>query len=83
MKKYIVPPSNQVNPVERYDNGKWTRIAHLDVKKGDILKVYDHTYKPMEAGRNGIVLATSDGYENEDGIATFQCEIDEDKIPNL
>lgn len=83
MKKYIVPPSNDVNPLERYEDGKWTRIQFMDVKEGDILRIYNHEFKVQPVGRNGVIVASSDGFLNEDGIATFQCEIDENLIPDI
>lgn len=83
MEKYIVPPSNPINPVERYEDGKWVRIEFIDVKKGDILRVYDHEYKPCPVGKDGIVIATSNGFTNDDGIPTFIIETNPEKIPNI
>lgn len=83
MKKYIVPPSKSINPVERYEDGKWVRIEYMDIKEGDILRVYNHKYEPHTVGRNGIVITKSNAMINNDGIYYFNCESDPEKIPNI
>lgn len=86
MGKYIIPPSNiSINPVEKYENNKWIRIDFFEVKKGDLLRCFDHEYKIREVGTpNNVVRATTDCFEQKlEGkqIPTFGISLD--NIPDL
>ena len=81
-KKYIVPPSHPVIPCERYNEGKWERIEFLEIKKGDLLRFYNHEMKIVELDTpNHVGRARDNGYLNEEGIPAVW--IDTDNIPDL
>lgn len=72
--------SNDKRLTERLDmkDLKWKPCDFMDLKKGDIFRLFDDGDDPEETGNPTI--ATNDVFLNEDKIGSINCEPYEGKI---
>ena len=59
--------------IELFENGNWKEILFKELKDGDRFRMLDPDTKDLFIGDNNKTefIATSDPYENEDGILTI------------
>lgn len=54
---------------------KETEIEFSEIKKNMKIKLYEPDGAPIKYKNNNILVATSDAYENENEILTFNVEV--------
>ncbi len=65
--------------IELFENGKWVEIQFKELKKGDRFRMLDPDTKDLFISdkNNTEFIASSEPYENEDGILTVDIGIGE------
>ncbi len=64
--------NNDTRRTERLRKNKWEPCNFMDLKKGDIFRLFDDGENPIEIGQPYI--ATSDAYLNVDKIGAVKCD---------
>jgi len=57
--------------VKKYIAGKWNPLKWHQIKKGDLIRLYDRGMRTSDGDLDEFV-ATSDAYENENGVWAFE-----------
>lgn len=68
--------------VETYKNGEWAELEFMDLKEGDLFRMFEPTGERVEgldyfAGTNEWVCTTGP-YLRDDGVWTVNCSLPED-----